>query len=803
MQCSTNWLAEYISSSFDPIDLAARLSLAGLEATARPRYPEPPQGVIVGRITAVDKHPNADRLTICTVDTGAGETAVVCGAPNVKPGLVSPLAPPGAVLKGGFKLKKSKIRGVVSLGMLCAEDELGLSEDHTGLMELDPSLEPGQTLGSLIDFSDWLIEVDLTPNRVDCASVVGLAREAAAILGGRMNLPELNYTATGQSITDLAEVVVEDPDLCPRYSASLLTELKVKPSPWWMRDRLLSAGVRPISNLVDVTNYILLELNQPLHAFDFDRVAQGKIIVRRAKPGEMFTTLDGQERRMDEQMLMICDAERSVGIAGVMGGLNSEVVDSTNRVLIEAAYFTPSSIRRTSTRLGLSTEASYRFERGIDRTNTAGALERATALMQSLGEGVVHQGLIDVHPDPAPPLSLQLRAERCRQVLGADIPAQEMTDHLNSIAVEASLSADGRTVSATVPGWRPDLEREIDLVEEVARLHGYDQIPATFPEMREPALGLPPLEGLRQRMSALLAAAGLHQTVTYSFIPAQTPQVFGWAEDDERYNHLPLKNPITEDQSVLRTSLLQGLLSTLAANSRRQVESIRIFEWGRVFFPTEPNRLPREETRLGGLIAGPGLPQGWNSEPRDIDFYDLKGLVERLIRVVTPRPTVCRPVEGPEFLAGQAAEIEADGLVIGRLGQLAPRLLERFKVKEAVFAFDLSADALAELDGRERPKFVPLPKFPSISRDLALVVDRAISAGQILAWAGELDDPTIEQTAIFDYYDGLPLADNEKSIGLRVRYRSTEKTLTEEEIGPLHQKLTEHLINRTGGKLRQ
>ncbi len=802
MRCSASWLSEYVNLTVSAQELADRLSLVGIETVAEPRFEERPQGVVAGKIIGVEPHPRADRLSVCLVDAGGKELTVVCGAPNVRPGLVSALALPGAILKNGLKIKKAALRGVESHGMLLAEDELGLSEDHTGIMELDENVAPGTPLEEIIDFDDWILEADLTPNRIDCASVVGLAREAAAILGQKMSIPPLGYSQSGRPITELAEVVIHDPDLCPRYAASLVSGLSVGRSPWWIRERLISGGVRPINNLVDVTNYILLEMNQPLHAFDFDRLAGGRIEVRRAAAGERFVTLDGQERVLNEDMLMICDAERPVAVAGVMGGLNSEVEDDTTRVLLEAAYFEPTSIRRTSTQLGLATEASYRFERGIDPVNVTAALERATALLARLGGGRIHPGLIDEHPAPITPPTLTLRVERCNDVLGSDLDGREMARLLNSIEVKAELDEDGRTLTVRAPSWRQDLTREIDLVEEVARLHGFENIPAAFPPMTEAAAATPPLEALRIKISPALAAAGLHQVVTYSFIPAETAKLMGWSEDDPRYDHVAMLNPITEDQSVLRTSLLYGLITTLETNLRHRTEAVRLFEWGVVFFPQKTGELPREECRLAGLIAGLREPVGWTGTGQKVDLWDVKGLVEYVIRILGPHELVFEPTTAPEYLDGTAARVLAGGLDLGRLGRLDPELLRAFDVKEPAFAFDLDAEALNRLAELPRPTFRPLPRYPSITRDLALVVDKSIAAGSIIGWAKEVDDPLIKETIIFDVYEGKPLEDSQKSIGLRVRYLSDEKTLTEEEIAPLHHKLTQHLLKRTGGKLR-
>ena len=530
MRCSLKWLSEYVDLTLAPKELAHSLSMVGLESVVEPRYADKIEGVVAGRIVGVEKHPNADRLTVCSVESGSGQVEVVCGAPNVRPGLVSPLALPGARLKDGFKIKKSKIRGVESFGMLCAEDELGLSADHSGIMDLG-EVEPGTPLSDLIDFNDFILEVDVTPNRGDTASVIGIARETAAMLGQELRLPEADYPETGQPVADLAKVDIKAPDMCPRYCASLTSELEIMPSPWWVRDKLLSAGVRPISNLVDVTNLVMLETNQPLHAFDFDEVAEHRIVVREAEEGERFTTLDNQERILTRGMTLICDGKKPVGLAGLMGGLNSEIKDTTTRVLLEAAYFDPTTNRRMATNLGMNTEATYRMQRGVDPVGLVDALKRGTYLMHTLGKGVVHAGLIDEYPKKVEFPTLPLRVGRCNEYIGISLSDQEMSGLLNSIRIKSEV-VDEDLIRAKVPPWRSDLEREVDLTEEIARLYGYDHIPVTLPPMSGSARPHPPLNVLETRIRPLLISAGLTQIITYSFIPDKAPGMLGLPESD-------------------------------------------------------------------------------------------------------------------------------------------------------------------------------------------------------------------------------------------------------------------------------
>lgn len=801
MRCSLNWLSEYVRLTMEPKELAHKLSMVGLESVVEVRYPDKIDGVLAGRIVGVEKHPNADRLTVCTVETGSGEVAVVCGAPNVRVGMVSPLALPGAVLKGGFKLKKSKIRGVESFGMLCAEDELGLSADHSGIMDLG-DIEPGTSLHEIINLDDYILEVDVTPNRGDTASVLGIARETAALLGQELTPPGTDYPESGTPAAELASVSIESPELCPRYTASLMSELTIKPSPWWMRDKLISAGVRPISNLVDVTNLVMLETNQPLHAFDFDELDEKRIVVREAEEGERFVTLDGQERILTRGMTLICDGRKPVGLAGLMGGLNSEIKETTNRVLLEAAYFDPTANRRMATNLGMNTEATYRFQRGVDPVGIIDALKRATSLMNSLGGGIVHPGIIDEYPNKVEFPTLPLRVGRCNEYIGIDLDAPKMAGLLNSIGIEARVENED-LVQAQVPPWRSDLEREVDLTEEIARLHGYDDIPTTLPPMTGSARPQPPLNLLESRIRPILVGSGLTQIITYSFIPETIPGLMGWPGSDPRADQIPLLNPQSEDQNRMRTSLLFGLLSTLEANLRQGTETVRLFEYGKVFFSRGRGKLAQEDTMIGGVICGAGEPQGWTSQGRQADFYDIKGIVEDLLEGLGLGEAEFARVERPEMESGSAALATLQGRKLGVLGRVSDKVLAGFGIKQPVYCFDLSADLIQELLDEARPSYTKLDRFPSITRDLALVVKKSLEAGSLLSLAGEFREELIREIRIFDLYQGEPLAEDEKSIGLRVRYRSPERTLTEDEISPIHQRLTEFLMEKTGGRLRK
>jgi len=803
VESSLAWLREYVDIPIPADELAHRLTMAGLESVIRPRYKDRVEGVIAARILGVEAHPNADRLSLCLVDTGAEEVKVVCGAPNVRPGLIAPLALPKARIAEGKRVERAAIRGVESDGMLLAEDELGVSEDHSGIMELDGQIEVGLSIDQFVDFDDHILEVDLTPNRGDCACLIGLAREVAALLGSGLRPPQVGYPEEGRPSAELAQVTILDPDLCPRYAASLISGMSAGPSPWWLRQRLISAGQRPINNLVDVTNYVMLEMNQPLHAFDFDQLAGGEIRVRRAAAGEPFVTLDGAQHSLEEGMCLICDADKPVALAGVMGGLNSEVEPTTNRVLLEAAYFDPTSNRRTATRLGFDTEASYRFQRGIDPKGVDQALRRATGLMAALAGGKVHPGLLDENPIPFEAPRLTLRTRRLNAFLGADLTGEEIAGLLNSIQIEAQTTDNGQT-GVIAPSWRPDLVREVDLIEEVARLYGYDLIPTTFPPATAAAAAKPPLVALAEKVRSLLAGAGLFEAVTYVFLPADAPAQMGWPADDPRSRQVPLLNPLSEDQAALRSALLWGLGAALAKNLRNGAESVRLFEWGNVFAPQGEGEQPAEECRLAAVLMGSRDPLGPNSSPEGVGFADLKGVAEHLLEGLGVDDAVFEPDERPEYAPGRTAAVKVGPRRLGWLGQLNQASLAPFRIKGEVYFFDLSAEELLRLIERPTPLFSPLPRFPHITRDIDLVIGEAMTSAEILGFAAKIEDPLIAGVFIFDCYQSDEMRrKREKSIGLRVRYQSPERTLTEEEITPLHERLTTHLLESTGGGLRQ
>ncbi len=726
MRLSLNWLKEFVDLTVPAPVLAERLTMAGLEVEALEDVAPQFSGVVVGRVARVGPHPQADRLQVAEVEDGRRSYRVLCGAPNLQAGSSYPFAPPGAVISEGREIKATKIRGVVSEGMLLAEDELGLSLDHVGLMEIPQDLPLGADLVAALDLADVVLEVAVTPNRPDCLSILGLAREVAALLNQPLRHPEVMVAEVEARGQPQARVTILDPVGCPRYAARLLVDLTVKPSPFWLRRRLQLSGLRAINNLVDVTNYVLLEFGQPLHAFDFQRLQGGEIVVRRPRAGERrFVTLDGQERSLDAETLLICDGAQPVALAGIMGGLESEVTADTGQVLIESAYFNPRTIRRTAKRLGLSTEASYRFERGVDPDGVIHALERAAQLMAQVGGGRVVSGRLDEYPNPIYRPRLCLRVSRTNQVLGTAFSQEQISGLLRRLHLPAVV-LDADTLEVEVPSHRGDLEREIDLIEEVARLGGYEAIPVTLPQGVVATHRPDPEVRLRQEAKQQLLGMGFFEVITYSFQPERLGALLDEAEPAAA---LRLANPLSEEQALMRASLLPGLLDTLRRNTLKQIQDLRLFELSKIFIPQAGAELPREETRLTGVMYGAREEGSWLAPPEPLEFFGLKGVVETLLTGLLI-PEVAFKGEAPPPWLRQGARVYSQNQDLGVLGELQPEIVDRLDLEGPIFVFDLNFETLAAAV-QAFPLFTPLPRYPGVYRDIALVLPDTVPAARV------------------------------------------------------------------------
>lgn len=795
MKVSLSWLREYVPIKMPVAQLADALTMVGLEVEAVTNRYAYLETVLVGRVAQVDPHPNADRLKVCRVETGDCTHTVVCGAPNVRLGMLAPLALIGTELPDGSILREGVIRGVASEGMLCSEAELGLGPDRSGIMPLAETLTIGAPLHKALDLSDPVLEIGLTPNRPDCLSIIGVAREIAAIQKCSLALPEITLDENDIPIETLTSVTVEASDHCPRYTARLLTGLEVSPSPFWLQDRLLSVGQRPINNLVDITNFVMLEMGQPLHAFDFDQLSGHRIVVRTARRGEKFTTLDQKQRELNEEMLMICDDEKPVGVAGVMGGLNSEVEKTTRRVLLESAYFAPISIRKTSKKLGLGTEASHRFERGVDPEGTLNALNRASQLMAQIGSGQLLKGAIDQRAAVAPSAPIKLSIARTNRHLGMIVNARQVATLLTPIGFDVKIENE-ESVSVSVPSFRVDVSRPEDLMEEVARMEGYDTIATTFPAIPAQGRATAAFITQRQRVRDIFTGFGFNEVVNYSFINRHFCDQLRLPEKDLRRNRVEILNPLSEDQAVLRTSLIPGLLEVMQRNLFKQVKNVKIFEIGRTFIGRKPGALPQEDEVLSGLWTGLREDPSWHCKDIACDFYDLKGVLEGFFEALNLRPmTFTRASQEDCHYTrfGFSAQILYQGNALGMIGEVHPQVLKNYDLKQPAFIFELNLGPILALLPIRNTTFA-VPRFPSTTRDLTLIVEERIEAAEIISSIQKLDEPLAESIYIFDIFSGNPIPAGKKSISIRITYRSGETTLVDEDVNKIHKRLTDKLL---------
>ncbi|MBW2060571.1 MAG: phenylalanine--tRNA ligase subunit beta [Deltaproteobacteria bacterium] len=792
MLVTYNWLKDYVDLDIEPQELADKLTMRGLEVeNFHDRYSYL-DTVVVARVTKVEDHPRAERLKVCQVETSDAAFQVVCAAPNVAEGMLSALALAGTKLPDGEVVQEVELRGVRSFANLCSEAELVVGPDASGIMSFPEDLTPGSGVKKALGLSDWLFELEVTPNRPDCLCLLGVAREVAGILGQRLRYPEVKIEEAPRRIEDQTSVRILDPERCLRYVGRVINDVKVGPSPFWMVERLAGVGVRTINNVVDITNFVLMETGQPLHAFDLDRLAEHRIVVKTAGEGERFTTLDGEERIMGPEMLMICDGEKPVALAGLMGGLNSEIIPATTDVLLESAYFNPVSIRRTSKALGLSTEASFRFERGIDPEGCVFAASRASALMADLAGGRVASGIIDEHPRPYKKVTIPFAPSRCNRFLGTEIEPQRMMDALGGIELAPKAADEDMKVEA--PSFRVDLTREVDLYEEVARLIGYDEVPVTLPSYKGGASPPDASRLLRAEISEILEGLGLSEVISYSFISHDFCDKLHLPENDPRRHCVHILNPLSEEQVLLRTTLVPGLLETLHRNQAFQVMDLAVFEMGRVFFTLDEQELPEERVVVSGLLAGRRGDLSWRQKTGPVDFYDLKGMVEELMEGLNvPDPVFTSEGLPVYYDRGAAARVSAGGQTLGHLGRITAQVAKTFDLKEAPYLFELNLPAIRAVQAGTRT-FIALPRFPIISRDQALILDRGVEAGQILEFIKGLGEEFLTDVTLFDAYEGRQLKENLKSLAFRFLYRSPERTLTDEEVNTIHQRVINKVL---------
>lgn len=799
MRISYNWLKEYVDIELTVQQVSDKLTMAGLEVEGLEYLGEGIEGVVVGKILSIKPHPDADKLTVCEVDTGAEALTIVCGAKNMKEGDKVPLAVAGARLPGGIKISKGKLRGVVSHGMLCSEKELGLAKDAHGLMILPDELPVGESIVKAIGLDDWAMEINVTPNRPDCLSVIGIAREVAALTRRPMKMPEANLKETGKPIKELAKVEVEDVEACPRYAGRVITGVKVGPSPQWLQRKLHAVGIRSINNIVDVTNYVMIETGQPLHAFDYDLLQGRKIVVRTAAEGEAFTTLDGVERKLATGMLLICDGERPVALAGVMGGQNSEVSPATVSIFLESAYFNPGSVRRTAKKLGLHSEASHRFERGTDPEGVLAAADRAAGLISQLVGGAVATGMADEYPKAIVMPEVELRVSRVEMVLGAKLEKNEIEDI--ALRLQLSVKDTGEdTLMLQAPTFRPDLTREADIIEEVARVYGYAKIKTTLPSFVMTAVQPDRTRDASGSVRDALLCSGYDQVVNYSFINPREFDRLNLAEDDYRRKVVELQNPLTVEQSVMRSTIVPSLLNNLSWNFSRGVRELRIFEISKVFHSEGPG-LPKEPLRVAALATGRRTGSLWDGQTV-VDFFDIKGTVELLLGQMRIEG-MFKPASDVPFLhPGKSAWVMVGGREAGYLGQVHPDVMKEYDLPLDAFVFELKLEDLIEVEADE-VKFRQLPKYPAIERDIAAIVQEDVTSFNIIKAIESMKLDLMEDIRLFDHFSGSPIPEGRKSLAYTITYRSPERTLTDDEVNAQHQLVMNMLKERLGADIRE
>jgi phenylalanyl-tRNA synthetase beta chain len=828
MKAPLSWLRDFAPIEGSTAELADVLNRIGLIVEGISEPGREVGGVITVRVKAVEPHPDADRLVLVDIDTGSGEVRLVCGARNFAPGDVVPWAAPGAVLPGGFEIGRRTIRGQVSDGMICSARELGISDDHSGILILPPETALGADVRGVLGLDDVILDLEITPNRPDAMSIAGVARDLAAALGLPFTLPE--PVATGADdlapIEEWATLAVEAPDRCPRYVARVGRVL-VGPSPGWMAQRLVKAGMRPISNVVDVTNYVLLERGQPLHAFDLGLLGGRGIVVRVAEEGERIRTLDDVERVLTAEDLLICDAERvPQAIAGVMGAGGSEVSEATTEVLLESAYFEPAGILRTSKRLGLRTESSARFERGVDPNGVGLAADRAWELFREVASGQVAAGVLDDYPDPIEPQPVRLRTERVNAVLGTNLETDRIRAYLEPLGFtavatevpegltvdvpavadedepemglidESAFDGTGDQVEFLVPTYRPDVEREIDLIEEVARHHGYNNIARSLPRMAEPGAGLNAVQRGRRAVREALVGGGLLEAATFSLVAPADLAAAGLPPEG-----IELENPLRAEESLLRPSLLPGLLRAVAFNAGQGQADTGLFEVGHIFLsPPAGQTLPDEREHLGIVLSG-SIRRRPHEPDRPTGGHDTVGHLEAVAEALALADWRTEPADRPGYARGRAAAVIVDGAEAGVVGEVDPGVLERLGIGVGVAAFEVNLSQVLAARRRERHFQAP-SRLPASTIDLAFVVDESIPAGAAERTLREAAGPLCEEVRIFDVFRSPSLGEGRKSLAFALRFRAHDRTLTDEEVGALRQACIEAMAKAHGATLR-
>ncbi len=804
MLVSYQWLRDYVKIDVAQQEVAEALTMLGFEVEEIQDLGKRFDKFVVGEVLRREDHPDADKLSVCEVTTGEGESrTIICGAPNVDAGQKVVVALNGAVVpNGGFTIEKRKIRGVVSNGMICSVAELDFGEDADGIWVLPEEAPLGMPFASYIGAGDFVFDLSITPNRADSLSHIGIARELAARYEKKLQRPEVKIKEGGGAAADHITLDIRQSDDCPRYAGRVVKGVKVASSPDWLQNRLRAVGLRPRNNIVDITNYVLMECGHPLHAFDLNEIRGNKIIVRRAAEGAAFTTLDDKERSLDDRMLMICDGERPVAVAGVMGGQNSEIADSTTDVFIESAYFDPASVRRTARKLGISSDASYRFERGADVENVVYAVNRAAALMAEIAGGQVLEGIVDAYPRPLEQQAVRMRFARASMIAGVDIPAAEQRDYLQRLNFEL-VAEDADSITVRPPSYRVDIHQEIDLIEEVARMYNYDNVkPAgssRLPLHRDAAPDELSVASLRVKLRGYLRGAGFNEIITPNQLDPASAAHF-------TDNPVKLANPLGEELSIMRPSLLPAFLRVIRHNQRFGTRDLRLFDIGRTFSRDDEAdvfiRGIRERYELLFGICGAAESAHWDRQERQVDFYDIKGHVEAMVEALGLRKISFAALsERPVFLGVESQLIRHRKQIVGYVGNLAPDMAEAFDLESPLWLCSLDLEAFFQAP-RKTGRYEAISAYPAVKRDLAFVLDTATAAAEVENVIRRQGGPTLQELGVFDVFTGAAIGEGKKSVAFSLLFNSPKRTLQDEEVDQRIAAIVGAVQKQFGGELR-
>lgn len=794
MKISLNWLSDFIELDNSAEEIAEMLTMAGLEVTSVSIGGDY-KGIVVGEVTECVKHPNADKLSLCTVDIGEDETlSIVCGAPNVEKTQKVAVALIGTTLPGGLKIKKAKIRGEESLGMICSEKELGLSNDSDGILVLPETSKIGSPLSETVTPSDTVFELDLTPNRPDGLSHIGVARDLSAILGKDLKYPEIKLKESNDKSSSAVTLQIDDQEGCPRFACRVIKDIKIKESPEWLKERLRSVGLRSINNVVDASNYVLMESGNPIHIFDLDLLKDNTIIVRAAKKNEEITTLDGTKRKLSEGTVLVCDADKPVGIGGIMGLANSEVTDKTVNLLIECAYFNPGRIRSSSKHLGLSTDASKRFERGCDPNNIEFTLNRITSIILDTAGGSALKGIADFYPNKIGKIKIDVRYKRVSNMIGMEISKENVDAILKRLEYE-TVSDDNKTISVLVPTFRPDVEREIDIIEEIARIIGYDNIiPSEYARISL-SRTKDSSESLNIRLKNIFVGLGFTEIYSNSLMPQNLWELAGEGSDPVK-----ISNPISLEMEYLRSSLMPRLLETVQYNFNRQRDGVRFFEDGVVAVLNDKSETGVKEThKFGAIVSGIQSTLNWRQKPEKADFFILKGLLESFLKTCGYNQVTLEPAS-KDYLK-ESYTISADNIELGTIGELSHEVIKKFDLEDKVYYFELNVDPLY-VQLKTEVTFSEPSKYPQIERDISFIVDDKVSSGELMGIVGKEGGELLESSLISSVYKGKPLGEGEKSITYSLRFSSYDRTLEEVEIDKICNKIIAAADKSVGAKIR-